>query len=105
MPRMPQQAWSRFNRMHFKCGLRFCKISFAEPERDVDQADERRNLDQWSNNADKRFARVQTEDCNGHCNCQLEVVARSRKGERRGLSIIRAQVLAIQKLTRNMMRK
>lgn len=52
--------------MHLKCELRCYEASITRPECDADQADERGNLDQWSNDADERFARVRTEDCDSH---------------------------------------
>jgi hypothetical protein len=56
------------------------KVSLTHPECNVDKANQGRDLDERPDHTDKRLTRIQTEDCHGHGNCQLKIVACGGEG-------------------------
>jgi hypothetical protein len=78
------------NRMYCKRGRRLVEAAPTYPERDIPQADERRNFDQRADDTDEHLSRVQAKDRYRYGNRQLEVVPGSGKRERGGLCVVRA---------------
>ncbi|AGF77104.1 hypothetical protein UWK_00523 [Desulfocapsa sulfexigens DSM 10523] len=63
------------------------KVFFLEPEGNVDQGDQYRNLHQRSDNRCKGLAGIDTEYGDGHGDGELEVVGGSRKRKGGGLLV------------------
>ena len=63
----------------------------AQPEGDVDQADQDRDLDQRADDAGEGLAGGDAEDADGDGDGELEVVARGGEGERRGARVAAAE--------------
>ncbi|HZL53490.1 MAG TPA: hypothetical protein VFC37_21345 [Terracidiphilus sp.] len=64
---------------HFKLVLWRPEVSLSYPERDIHEADKRRDLNQRSDDANERLPRVQTEYGDGDSDRKLEVVAGGRE--------------------------
>src|SRR5690606_21566309 len=70
------------------------EVPTLEPESHVDQTDQDRNLDQWTDDSGKGSPGVNTKDSDSNSNRQFKVVARRGKGERDRLGVIRADLFA-----------